>query len=62
MAEGTDGLVRHGRDGWEIEAAMRKVFTGVGTALITPFTKTGAVDEEPSLPRAGRVFAGAGHA
>ena len=24
---------------------MRKVFTGVGTALITPFTKTGAVDE-----------------
>ena len=24
---------------------MRKVFTGVGTALITPFTKSGAVDE-----------------
>jgi len=24
---------------------MRKVFTGVGTALITPFTKAGAVDE-----------------
>ena len=24
---------------------MRKTFTGVGTALITPFTKTGAVDE-----------------
>jgi 4-hydroxy-tetrahydrodipicolinate synthase len=24
---------------------MRKEFTGVGTALVTPFTKTGAVDE-----------------
>lgn len=24
---------------------MRNVFTGVGTALITPFTKTGAIDE-----------------
>jgi len=24
---------------------MRKIFTGVGTALVTPFTKTGAVDE-----------------
>jgi 4-hydroxy-tetrahydrodipicolinate synthase len=24
---------------------MRKIFTGVGTALITPFTKNGAVDE-----------------
>ena len=24
---------------------MRKTFTGVGTALITPFTKTGALDE-----------------
>ena len=24
---------------------MRNIFTGVGTALITPFTKTGAVDE-----------------
>jgi 4-hydroxy-tetrahydrodipicolinate synthase len=24
---------------------MRNVFTGVGTALITPFTKTGAVDD-----------------
>jgi dihydrodipicolinate synthase/N-acetylneuraminate lyase len=28
--------------------AMRSEFTGVGTALITPFTRSGAVDEDES--------------
>ncbi|HEY7291417.1 MAG TPA: 4-hydroxy-tetrahydrodipicolinate synthase [Vicinamibacterales bacterium] len=32
---------------------MRKPFTGVGTALVTPFTKTGALDE-PAVRRLAR--------
>jgi 4-hydroxy-tetrahydrodipicolinate synthase len=33
---------------------MRKTFTGVGTALITPFTKTGALDEAATRKLARR--------
>ena len=32
---------------------MRTPFTGVGTALITPFTKSGALDE-PAIKRLAR--------
>ncbi len=32
---------------------MRSVFTGVGTALVTPFTASGALDEA-AVRRAGR--------
>ncbi|MDP2389433.1 MAG: dihydrodipicolinate synthase family protein, partial [Acidobacteriota bacterium] len=32
---------------------MRTQFTGVGTALVTPFTKSGAVDE-PAVKRLAR--------
>ena len=32
---------------------MRREFTGVGTALVTPFTKSGAVDE-PAIKRLAR--------
>ena len=33
--------------------AIRTMFTGVGTALVTPFTKTGALDE-PAIKRLAR--------
>src|SRR6059058_6205655 len=32
---------------------MRQAFTGVGTALVTPFTKSGALDED-AVRRLGR--------
>src|SRR5262249_16768791 len=43
MGQGPSRLVHDG--GHDGGTLMRKEFTGVGTALITPFTKTGALDE-----------------
>src|SRR3979409_2683729 len=45
--------VRAGTIGRDGRTAMRKPFTGVGTALVTPFTRSGELDEA-AVRRLGR--------
>src|ERR1043165_8190475 len=40
---------------------MRKAFTGVGTALVTPFTKSGALDEAAGRQLGRRQIVGGVH-
>src|SRR5262249_42817158 len=42
---GTDGSVEREGSAERQETIMRKPFTGVGTALVTPFTRSGELDE-----------------
>jgi 4-hydroxy-tetrahydrodipicolinate synthase len=37
----------------DLEFVMRTLWTGVGTALVTPFSRSGALDE-PAVRRLGR--------
>ena len=51
QAEGLQDEVEARREGQE--EIMRTPFTGVGTALVTPFTKSGELDEK-AVRRLGR--------
>src|SRR6516165_11610954 len=44
MGHGKARMVQHARRPWD-RTYMRTPFTGVGTALVTPFTQSGALDE-----------------